>query len=210
MKTAEQPTVFVVDDEPEFVAALDMLLQTANLAVCAFTSPRAFLRAIHPDDPGCVLLDVRMPSMSGLEVQEELILRGCRQPVLFLTGHGDIPMAVRATRAGALDFIEKPARDTLLLQRIRAALKLDRTRRKKLAAAAEGHRRTKELSPRELQIGQLLAQGLSSAEMARKLKRSVRTVEMHRLRLLRRLGVRNTAEAVREIIAAGLVPPEIG
>ena len=209
MKTAEQPTVFVVDDEPEFVAALDMLLQTANLAVCAFTSPRAFLRAIHPDDPGCVLLDVRMPSMSGLEVQEELLRRGCRQPVLFLTGHGDIPMAVRATRAGALDFIEKPARDTVLLRRIRAALKLDRTRRKKLAAA-ESRRRTNGLSPRELQIGQLLAQGLSSAEMARKLKRSVRTVEMHRLRLLRRLGVRNAAEAVREIIAAGLLPPDIG
>ena len=207
MKAPIHPTVFVVDDEPDFVEAICMLLKTAHLATNAFTSPRAFLRAIHPDDPGCILLDVRMPAMSGLEVQDALLRRGCQQPVLFLTGHGDIPMAVRATRAGALDFLEKPVRENALLPRIRAALKLDAARRRKLAAANHGRLQTQELSPRELQIGRLLANGLSSSEMARDLKLSVRTVEMHRLRMMRRLGVRNTAAAVRLIIGAGLDSP---
>ncbi len=202
MKKSTSPLVYVVDDEPEFAGAIGMLLETAGHTCRIFTSPRNFLRSIQPADCGCILLDVRMPGMSGLEVQDHLARRNFRQPIVFLTGHGDIPMAVQATRAGALDFLEKPVREKTLLSRVRAALKQDARRFKNAAAQRRGRQRVDELSTRERQVGELLAQGCSSLQMADQLALSVRTVEMHRLRMMRRLGVKNTAQAVRLILEA--------
>jgi FixJ family two-component response regulator len=201
-----RPHVYVVDDEADFADAICMLLDAHGIASVSFTSPRQFLRTIRVEDPGCILLDVRMPGLSGLEVQEALTRRHCQQPVLFLTGHGDIPMAVRATRAGALDFIEKPVRESQLLSRVRSALKHDQRQRARRGGNGQSARMASRLTPRERQVGELLAQGLSSADMAKKLRLSVRTVEMHRLRMMRRLGVDNTAQAVRLIVEAGIQP----
>ncbi|HMO51187.1 MAG TPA: response regulator [Kiritimatiellia bacterium] len=200
---SDNPQVFVVDDEAPLVHAIGMLLDAHRMPHRGFTSPRTFLRTIKSGHPGCILLDVRMPEMSGLEVQDALRRRGCRQPVIFLTGHGDIPMAVRATRAGALDFLEKPARRSLLMARIRAALKQDRKQRERMSDLSRNARNIATLTPRERQVLELLAQGLSSQKMAKKLRLSPRTVEMHRLRMMRRLGVKNTAQAVRMILEAG-------
>jgi FixJ family two-component response regulator len=198
-----KPFVFVVDDEAPFVDAISMLLDAHGMPQRGFTSPRAFLRAIKPDDPACILLDVRMPGLSGLEVQDALRRQGCQQPVIFLTGHGDIPMAVRATRAGALDFLEKPVKESVLVSRVRASLKQNQKQREQRTDGYQSARIVAMLTPRERQVAELLVQGLSSAEMAKKLRLSVRTVEMHRLRMMRRLGVDNTARAVRKFVEAG-------
>lgn len=201
MNRLDSPTVYVVDDEQDFVGAVSLLLRTETIPHIGFTDPRLFLESIRPETSGCILLDVRMPHLSGLEVQDELLRRGCHQPVLFLTGHGDIPMAVRATRAGAFDFLEKPVKDTVLLAAVRAALKEDRLLRQKQAARIDPGDRLTELTPRERQIAQMLVEGLTNTQMADRLALSVRTVEMHRLRLMRRLGVKNTAQAVHLLSA---------
>jgi FixJ family two-component response regulator len=203
VRTPSRPHVYVVDDEAAFVDAIGLLLDAHGIPNLGFTSPRRFLRMIRAGDPGCILLDVRMPGLNGLEVQEALRRRACRHPVLFLTGHGDIPMAVRATRAGALDFLEKPVKAALLLSRVRSALNHDRRNRRSTGRSAADNADFDGLTPREREVAALLVQGLSSAAMARKLRLSVRTVEMHRLRLLRRLGVDNTARAVRMLVEAG-------
>ncbi len=199
MTTAE-PTVWVVDDDGDVRGAVGMLLSSAGLSFETCSDGAELLARLSPDTPGCVLLDLRMPRMSGLEVQHELLERGLLQPVVFLSGHGDIPIAMRAVRAGALDFLEKPFRDKQLLEAIERALAEDRQRRAEREALAQARARVASLTPREADVANLLVEGLTSTEIAERLNLSRHTVDMHRLRLRRRLGATTSGDVVRIVL----------
>lgn len=190
------PSVFVVDDDDAMRDALVQLLETAGLRVEAHADGSAFLAACGPDRPGCVLLDMAMPGMSGLEVQAALRAQGLNIPVIFLTGHGDIPMAVQAMQAGAADFLEKPVQGITLLERVRLALKLDEDRRTTQARTYDILKRHAQLSPREREVMALAVSGLTSKEIAKQLGISPRTVEVHRTHIMHKMGAANMAELV--------------
>jgi FixJ family two-component response regulator len=201
-KEGKSPVVHVVDDDADIRASIALLLKSVRLAARTHAGADEFLAAWRPEEPGCLVLDVRMPGTSGLELQALLKERGAGIPIVFLSGHGDIPMALRAVKSGALDFLEKPFRDQALIDAVHAALAEDASRR-----AARGEREAlrslvASMSPREAEVSGLVADGFSSPEIARKLRLSPRTVEMHRARAMRRLGVENVAELTRLILAA--------
>lgn len=200
--TGQAPRIWVVDDEPDVLDALTMLLRSADYTVVPCRSGRELLDRLDEETTGCILLDLRMPGMGGFEVQRELARRASRLPVVFLSGHGDIPIAVRAIQAGALDFLEKPVRDIQLFAVVERALEEDRRRQAAAASQREALELLDSLSPREAQVADLILEGLRTAAMAERLGLSPRTVEMHRARLLRRLGARTSAEAVTIIEAA--------
>jgi len=195
----EQPHVWIVDDESDVLEGLTLLLQSADYSVVPCRGGRDLLDRLDEKSTGCIVLDLRMPDMGGLEVQRELGRRGCRIPVVFLSGHGDIPIAVEAIRAGAIDFLEKPVRDTQLFASVERALDEDRRRRSGATGRNNARDLLDSLSPREAEVAELIIEGLKTAEIAERLDLSPRTVEMHRARLLRRLGARTSAEAVRII-----------
>ena len=197
--TTENRRIWVVDDEPDVLEALTLLLRSADYAVVPCRSGRELLDTLDEGTTGCILLDLRMPGMGGFEVQRELARCGCRYPVVFLSGHGDIPIAVQAIRAGALDFLEKPVRDAKLFEVVERALAEDRRRRAVAVAKRDARDLLDSLSPREAEVADLMLAGLKTREIAERLELSPRTVEMHRARLLRRLGARTSAEAVRII-----------
>jgi RNA polymerase sigma factor (sigma-70 family) len=200
--TAAAGRVWVVDDEPDVLDALEMLLRSADYDVTSCRSAEELLQQLGSDEPGCIVLDLRMPGMSGLDVQRELERRGLPQPVVFLSAHGDIPVAIRTIRRGAVDFLEKPVKDTELFDAVERALDEDRTRRRSSRHRREAQKILDLLSPREAQVADLLLAGLKTQEMAERLGLSPRTVEMHRTRLLKRVGARTSAEAVRVIAEA--------
>jgi two-component system response regulator FixJ len=204
-KTAS-PTVFVVDDDESVRGSLHFLLRSAGLESRAFGSAPEFLGAYDPAQPGCLVLDVRMPGMSGLELQQELNLRGAVIPVVFITGHGDIPMAVEAMQHGAHDFLQKPFRDEDLIERVRRALAKDA----KARAALEEHKTIREhlesLTPREREVLALMARGKPNKIMAHELGVSQRTVEIHRARVMEKSGASSLAELVRMVMD---VEPEL-
>jgi FixJ family two-component response regulator len=197
MSRSEPAAVWVVDDDADVRDALTLLLGSHRFPVEPCASGEELLSRLKSDTRGCVLLDVRMPGLSGLEVQQEMVRRGLAQPVVFLSGHGDIPMVVRVVRAGALDFLEKPVGERALVAAVERALAADRERRRAADKAARLRALVESLSPREAEVADLLNQGFRNPEIAERLGLSQRTVEMHRARLLRRLGARTTAEAVR-------------
>ncbi len=197
-------TVFVVDDDVAMRDALAQLLEAAGLQVETHASGPDFLGDYGENRPGCLLLDMAMPGMSGLEVQAALKARGCAIPILFLTGHGDIPMAVQAMQAGAVDFLEKPIRGAVLLERVQRALKLDqewRQMRGRTQAILQCHAR---LSPREREVMALAVTGLTSKQIAQHLGISPRTVEVHRTHVMHKMGAANLAELVN---LAACCPP---
>ncbi len=196
------PTVFVVDDDPDIRAAVALLMKSVKLPVRTFAGAGEFLSKWDPGDAGCLVLDVRMPGMSGLELQNVLHDRGEEIPVVFLSGHGDIPMALRAVRSGAVDFIEKPFRDQPLIDAVHEALALDEARREEKGEREGLLGRVGALTPRERQVAELVASGRSSPEIAKALKLSSRTVEMHRARAMKRLGVEGVVEMTRLILEA--------
>lgn len=198
-------TVFVVDDDAGMRDALVQLLETAGLQVESFTSGPDFLTAYESERPGCLLLDMAMPGMSGLEVQAALNTLGLTIPIIFLTGHGDIPMAVRAVQAGAVDFLEKPIQGVALLERVRRALALDLEWRKTQGRTLAIQQRHAKLSPREREIMTLTVSGLTSKEIARKLDISPRTVEVHRTHVMYKMGAANLADLVN--MASCCKPP---
>jgi len=200
------PTVFIVDDDESVRGSLRFLLRAAGLESRAFGSAPEFLSAYDPAQPGCLVLDVRMPGMSGLELQQELNLRGAVIPVIFITGHGDIPMAVEAMQHGAHDFLQKPFRDEDLIERVRRALAKD----SKARAALEEHKairaRLETLTPREREVLGLMARGKPNKIMAHELGVSQRTVEIHRARVMEKSGASSLAELVRMVMD---VEPEL-
>lgn len=189
-------TVFVVDDDAAMRDALVQLLEAAGLAAISHIDGPDFLAAYAEDRPGCLLLDVAMPGMSGLEVQAALKARGFAIPVIFLTGHGDIPMAVRALQAGAVDFLEKPIQGAALLERVQRALRLDREWRETEGRIQVVQQRLARLSGREQEVMGLMVSGLTCKEIAQKLGISPRTVEVHRTHVMHKMAAANLAELV--------------
>ncbi|MBK5968137.1 MULTISPECIES: response regulator FixJ [Thiorhodovibrio] len=194
--------VYVVDDDQAMRESLQWLIESVGMQVQTFDSADAFLKACKPDWSGCLLLDVRMPGMSGLELQSYLGRRSICLPVIVITGHGDVAMAVRAMKAGALDFIEKPFDDEALLGSIRKALENDDRARLLRAEQANILARMKELTPREREVMDLVTDGQSNREIATALSVSAKTVEVHRSRVMDKMHADSLAELVRMVIMA--------
>lgn len=201
-------TVFLVDDDAAVRDALRTLLMTEGFAVETYDSAEDFLaRYRAADQPGCLVLDVRMPGLSGLELQKLLVERAINLPIIFLTGHGDIPMSVRALKAGAVDFLEKPADPSLLLARVREAIALDQRRRAAEANTAALRSRCARLTPREREVLVQVAAGKTSKEIARLLGISPRTVEVHRARIMEKLEAHSVLDLAACAAACGLPVP---
>jgi len=203
------PTVYIVDDDEGVRNSLRFLLKSVGLANCALSSAREFLDNYVTDHPGCLVLDVRMPGMSGLELQQQLNLRGAVIPVIFITGHGDVPMAVEAMQHGAFDFLQKPFRDQDLIERIQRALQRDARSRSALTQHAKIRERLASLTPREREVLALMTRGLPNKVMAAELGVSQRTVEIHRARVMEKSGAGSLAQLVRMMLdleSAGLKP----
>ncbi len=196
------PTVFVVDDDPAMRDSLRWLLESVGLAVVTYPTAAEFLGARNPDAAGCLVLDVRMPGMSGLDLQAELVRRGDEIPTIVITGHAEVPMAVRAVKAGALDFIEKPFSDQLLLDRVRQAIDVDRRQREQRARRNEARRRVALLTAREREVMDLVVSGRANKEIAAALGLSPKTVEVHRARVMEKMDVDSLAELIRVALLA--------
>jgi len=201
--SARPPAVFIVDDDEAVRNALRLLLRSVGLAATALPNAQQFLQTYDPHQPGCLVLDVRMPGMSGLELQQQLNLRGAMLPVIFITGHGDIPMAVDAMQQGAFDFLQKPFRDQDLIDRIQRALERDRANRSEMDQKERARERLDSLTPREREILMLVTQGKPNKVMAADLGVSQRTVEIHRARVMEKMGVSSLAQLVRIVVDLG-------
>src|SRR4051812_33295528 len=195
------PTVFVVDDDDAVRNSLKMLLKASGIPAMGSSNAQEFLSAYDPSQPGCLLLDVRMPGMSGLEMQHELNMRGATLPVIFITGHGDIPMAVEAMQHGAFDFLQKPFRDQELLDRVQRALARDMDNRARLRLPDRIREGLATLSPREREVLDLVTQGKANKMVAGDLGVSQRTVEIHRAHVMQKMEAGSLAELVRMMMA---------
>ncbi len=193
----QRAVVFVIDDDPSMRLALEDLVSTVDLEVRAFAAPREFLQSKPPDAPSCLVLDVRLPGMSGLTFQQELAKEGLALPVIFITGHGDIPMSVRAMKAGAVEFLSKPFHDQDLLDAIHAAIERDRKRRREAVHLTELRGRFGTLTERERQIMTLVVIGRANKQIAAELTLSEMTVKVHRGQVMRKMHAKSLPELVR-------------
>jgi two-component system response regulator DctR len=198
--------VYLVDDDEAIRDALVWLLGSRGIDAKAWPSAEAFLADYDDAMTGCVILDVRMVAMSGPELFERLTARGCQMPVIFLTGHGDVPQAVQAIKAGAFDFIEKPFREPELVDRVRDALDLDRARRAQGATSASIESRLRSLSAREREVMEGILAGKFNKVIAAELNIAMRTVEVHRARIFEKLNVRSAVELARLLHGVPLKP----
>jgi two-component system response regulator FixJ len=203
---SSEQKIFIVDDDPGVRRSLRALLESANFQVQDFPSAKAFL-AGDIKSGSCLIADIRMPEMSGLELQDELIKRGIEMPVIIVTGHGDVPLAVRAMRAGAIDFIEKPFDDEILLASLRKALDVGRFQRNRSAETQQALELISQLTPRERQVLEQLVAGRSNKLAAYELSISPRTIEIHRARIMDKLNARSLSDLVRTALAASSPPP---
>lgn len=197
------PVVHIVDDDTAVRESLRLLLRSLGYQCLAYASGDEFLAAFDPEQPGCAVLDVRMPGMSGLELQDQLNRRGATVPVIFITGHGDVPMAVEAMQLGAFDFLQKPFREQDLIERIGRALARDRRIRAELAEQRDIRARLEALTPRERDVLELVTQGKPNKIMAAELGVSQRTVEIHRAHLMEKMGAGSLAQLVRMKLLVG-------
>ncbi|MBT8438554.1 MAG: response regulator transcription factor [Gammaproteobacteria bacterium] len=198
----KQSTVYIVDDDDAMRESLTWLIESVGLNVETYASADEFLESYYPGRPGCVLLDVRMPGMSGLELQGHLQKQQVTVPVIMITGHGDVPMAVRAMKSGAIDFIEKPFNDEQLLESIRNALAIDDTRRDQQSFKAEVASRLAQLTPRESEVMDMVTAGKSNKEIANSLGVSAKTVEAHRAKVMEKMEAGSLAELVRLVVSS--------
>jgi two-component system response regulator FixJ len=194
---AKGPTVFIVDDDDSMRRAIALLLKTVGYSPVEFAKPSEFLAKFDPKVHGCLVLDIRMPEMSGLEIQQQLNRSGAMLPVIFITGHGDIPIAVQAMKDGAFDFLTKPFRDQELLDRINGALKQDAENRAAVEQHADLRARAESLTPREKEVFELIVVGKANKVVAIDLGLSERTVEIHRSNVMEKMGARSVAHLVR-------------
>ncbi|HWK51328.1 MAG TPA: response regulator transcription factor [Steroidobacter sp.] len=195
--TRKKPTIYIVDDDDGMRRALSVLMSTVGYNAVTFERPNEFLQKLDPNQPGCLVLDVRMPEMSGLEVQQQLNRSGSMLPVILITGHGDIPMAVQAMKDGAFDFLQKPFRDQDLLDRINGALKQDAENRETVERHADLKRRSESLTPREREVMALVVDGRANKVIAIDLGLSERTVEIHRANVMEKMQARSVAHLVK-------------
>ncbi len=206
--TGTDLTVYIVDDDDALRESLAFLLAGEGFRTATFSSAEEFLAACRPGDAGCLVLDVRMPGMSGLELQARLAADQAPLPVIVISGHGDIPMAVRAVRSGALDFLEKPVSDEVLLMRIRAALAQARELAEARAQRDQLQRRIARLTPREHEVMRLVVVGHPNKQIAAELGITEKTVEVHRKHVMHKLGLRNAVSLARLGLVLNVVPPE--
>jgi two-component system response regulator FixJ len=202
-ETKRKPVVYIVDDDDGMRRALTVLTTTVGYQPVAFAKPSAFLANYDPAQPGCLVLDVRMPEMSGLEVQQHLNKAGAMLPVILISGHGDIPMAVQAMKDGAFDFLQKPFRDQELIDRINGALKLDAQNRESVDRLADLKSREDSLTPREREVLALVVDGKANKVIAIDLGLSERTVEIHRANVMEKMGARSVAHLVKMHLMLG-------
>jgi len=195
--TESAVNVFIVDDDAAVRDSLSFLLKSAGIQSRSFSSGDEFLERFDVSWDGCILLDIRMPGTSGMEVQHKLIEKGCRMPIIFITGHGDIPMAVEAMHLGAFDFVQKPFHDQELLDRIELALDARKEQQSEEAAKQGIEARYESLTPREKEVMTAVSQGHANKVIAMDLELSQRTVEIHRARVMEKMQVRSLAELVK-------------
>ncbi|MGQ7815018.1 response regulator transcription factor [Metapseudomonas furukawaii] len=207
MPNSGEQVVYVVDDDQGMLDSTVWLLESVGLKALPFTSGRAFLEACDAGLDACVLLDVRMPGMGGLNVQEEMRSRGLDLPIIFVSGHADVPIVVRAFKAGARDFIEKPYNEQLLLDSVQQALSSHEPKRGNGAGQGQLKERLDSLTPRERDVLLPLVQGYTNREIAEQLDISVKTVDLYRARVMKRMQAERLPDLVGMAIAAGLVDP---
>jgi RNA polymerase sigma factor (sigma-70 family) len=195
----QAPVVFVVDDDPSVRSSLKFLLSSVGLQVESFESAETFLQKKPPDVPSCLVLDVRLRGLSGLDFQRELAARNIRIPIVFVTGHGDIPMSVRAMKAGAIEFLTKPYRDQDLLDAVRIALERDRTRREQEKDLTDLRQRFDLLTPREQEVISMVVSGMLNKQIAGELGTAENTVKVHRSRAMEKMNAQSFADLVRMI-----------
>jgi len=198
------PTVYLVDDDTSVLRGLGRLLAAAGMKVAAFDSPREFLRAFDPAAPGCLVLDVAMPELSGPDLQQALAARRSELPIVFLTGHGDIPTSVQAMKRGAADFLTKPVDGEMLLEAIHNALEKDRALREARDELARIERRLAALTPREREVLERVVDGRLNKQIAAELGTVEKTIKVHRASVMRKMGVRTLADLVRLAGRAGV------
>jgi len=207
-RTEEQAVVFVVDDDEDLRDGLSNLLRTVGLQVKGFASATDFLKSRLPDAPSCLVLDVRLPGISGLDFQSELVSKNIGMPIVFMSAHGDIPMTVRAMKAGAVEFLPKPFHDQSMLDAVHSALEKDRQRRKGIGDTAQLRSRFDSLSSREQEIFAYVASGLLNKQIAAEVALSEITVKVHRASVMRKMGAKSLADLVRMADALGVRPPK--
>ena len=200
--------VFVVDDDASLRASLQDLLESVGLRVAACASAQEFLRCPHPEGPSCLVLDVRLPGLSGLELQQRLAAGDLAIPIIFITGHGDIPMSVQAMKAGAMDFLSKPFRDQDLLDAVHQALARDRQARAQQVERAALRRRFEALTPRQRDVMAWMVAGLLTKQIAGELGTSEATVKTHRKQVMTKMRAESLADLIRFADQLGLLPPK--
>ena len=206
--TDAEALVFVVDDDASLRASLQDLLESVGLRVAACASAQDFLRRPRPEAPSCLVLDVRLPGLSGLELQQRLAPGDLALPIIFITGHGDIPMSVQAMKAGAVDFLSKPFRDQELLDAVHQALARDRHARMQRAQVEELHRRFTALTPRQRDVMARMVAGLLTKQIAGELGTSEATVKTHRKQVMAKMQAESLADLIRIADQLGLLPPK--
>ena len=207
MREAES-IVFIIDDDSLYRASTERLVRSAGFSVESFQSAADFLNSRRPNVPSCLVLDVRLPGSSGLDLQRELAEAGVHLPIIFVTGHGDIPMSVQAMKAGAVEFLTKPFRDQTLLDAIRQAIERDRVARQQRARNADLRRRYESLGPREREVLKCVVSGMLNKQIADELGATERTIKFHRGHIMRKMQVRSLAELVRMAEALGIAGRE--
>jgi len=209
-KLEPQSIVFIIDDDESLRDGLKRLFRSVGLSAATFGSTREFTRSQLPEAPSCLLLDVRLPGLSGLDFQTELAKVGIRIPIIFMTGHGDIPMSVRAMKAGAIEFLTKPLREQDLLDAVSLALERDRQRRESEKSASNLRALFETLTPREQEVLSLVSVGLMNKQVAGKLGVSEIMVKVHRGNVMRKMGAKSLADLVIMSEALGLRRPKNG
>jgi FixJ family two-component response regulator len=204
----EESIVYVIDDDPLYRSSTERLVRSVGLSVLGFKSAREFLGSQRSNVPSCLLLDVRMPGISGLDLQQELAEMGVKLPIIFITGYGDIPMSVQAIKAGAIEFLTKPFRDQVLLDAITQAIGRDRAARDQRARYADLRRRYESLSPREREVFRGVVSGMLNKQIAEEIDTTERTVKFHRAQIMRKMQVRSLAELVRMADTLGVAEVE--
>ncbi len=202
-----EPTVFVVDDDPAIRKALERLLRSEGWQAATYASAEEFLKGNDPEVAGCLILDVAMPGLDGLTLQERLAEAGCKLPILFLTGHGDVPTSVRAMRAGALNFLTKPVEDAVLLAAVAEAVDRDRQGRRAQADLAALRMRLATLTPREREVFQHVVAGRLNKRIAASLGTVEKTIKVHRAHVMEKMGARSLAELARMAERLGITAP---